>query len=92
MEDPTTYRKVICELHYLALTRPDICYEVNMLSQSMHQPYVIHWTTVKRLLRYLKETQDYAGDHPLDRTSTTGYIIYFGETPISWSSKKQKSV
>ncbi|KAK3004360.1 hypothetical protein RJ639_020191 [Escallonia herrerae] len=34
---------------------------------------------------------DWAGD-PTDRTSTTGYVTYLGSTPISWCSKKQRSV
>ena len=34
---------------------------------------------------------DWAGD-PTDRTSTTGYILFYGSNPISWSSKKQKTV
>ncbi|OIT03526.1 retrovirus-related pol polyprotein from transposon tnt 1-94, partial [Nicotiana attenuata] len=34
---------------------------------------------------------DWAGD-PLDRTSITGYVVYLGDSPISWSSKKQRSV
>jgi transposase InsO family protein len=34
---------------------------------------------------------DYAGD-PKDRLSTSGYIIFFGDSPVGWSSKKQESV
>ncbi|XP_016546839.1 secreted RxLR effector protein 161-like [Capsicum annuum] len=34
---------------------------------------------------------DWAGD-PAVRTSTTGYVIYLESTPVSWSSKKQRSV
>lgn len=34
---------------------------------------------------------DYAGN-PDDRHSTGGYVIYLGFNPISWSSKKQKTV
>lgn len=30
--------------------------------------------------------------HPLDRTSTTGYVVYLGSSPVSWSSKNQRSV
>ncbi|XP_019250985.1 PREDICTED: uncharacterized protein LOC109229892 [Nicotiana attenuata] len=42
-----------------------------------------------RLLAY--SYSDWAGD-PLDQTSTTGYVVYLGRSPISWSSKKQRSV
>ncbi|PRQ49208.1 putative RNA-directed DNA polymerase [Rosa chinensis] len=34
---------------------------------------------------------DWAGD-PNDRRSTTGFVIYIGNCPISWCSKKQHSV
>ena len=34
---------------------------------------------------------DWAGD-PNDRRSTTGFVIFLGSNPISWSSKKQHTV
>ena len=43
-------------LQYLSLTRPDISFVVNKMSQFMHQPIDEHWTLVKRTLRYLSGT------------------------------------
>jgi hypothetical protein len=54
--NPTEYRKVIGALQYLSLTRPNISFAVNKLSQLMHCPSTIHWTATKQLLRYLKYT------------------------------------
>ncbi|KAF5461735.1 hypothetical protein F2P56_017810 [Juglans regia] len=54
--DSTEFRRVIGSLQYLSLTRPDISFAVNKLSQFMHKPTITHWTTIKRLLRYLKQT------------------------------------
>jgi len=34
---------------------------------------------------------DWAGD-PTDRHSTTGFIVFLGSNPVSWSSKKQSTV
>jgi hypothetical protein len=34
---------------------------------------------------------DWAGD-PIDRRSTSGYVVFLGSTPITWVSKKQCTV
>lgn len=44
------------KLIYLTLTRPDICFAVNQVSQHMQKPTVYHWMMVDRILRYLKGT------------------------------------
>ncbi|KAK0578715.1 hypothetical protein LWI29_014981 [Acer saccharum] len=56
LSDPTAYRTVVGSLQYLSLTRPDISFAVNRLSQFMHQPSSDHWELVKRVLRYLGGT------------------------------------
>ena len=56
--DPTEYCQVVGSLHYLLITRLDIAFAVNKLSQYMHCPTTAHWFFVKRLLRYLVGTVD----------------------------------
>ena len=53
LSDPTEFRAVVGSLQYLLLTRLDISFAVNKLSQFMHKPTTKHWALVKRLLRYL---------------------------------------
>jgi hypothetical protein len=52
---------------YLMNTRPDICFEVNTLSQFLVQPRRVHLVATKHVMRYLKGTMDYGlrydGDH-----------------------------
>lgn len=54
--DPTPYRRLVGSLQYLTITRPDVSFAVNRLSQYMHAPTELHWQSLKRVLRYLKGT------------------------------------
>ena len=48
--DATMYRQVVRGLQHLRMTRPDISFVVNKLSQFMHTPTKTNWGAVKRLL------------------------------------------
>jgi hypothetical protein len=52
--DTTHYRSIVGALHYLTLTRPDLSFAFNKVCQYLHAPTKDHWSTVKRILRYLK--------------------------------------
>ncbi|KAI0500477.1 hypothetical protein KFK09_018690 [Dendrobium nobile] len=53
---PAAYRQLIGSLQYLTLTRPDIAYAVNALSQHMHDLTSSHTLLLKKLIRYIKGT------------------------------------
>ena len=57
-EDVTKYRQLVGRLIYLTTTRLDISYVVGILSRFMHKPCEGHCSAAKRVLRYLKGTQD----------------------------------
>jgi hypothetical protein len=59
ISDPTLYCSTVGSLQYLSLTRPDIAFTVNKVSQFMQDPRETHWSAVKRILRYLKATIDH---------------------------------
>lgn len=54
------YREVIGSLMYFATcTRPDIAYAVSTLAQFCEAPTKTHWVMVKRIMRYLRDTESY---------------------------------
>ena len=57
--DPTMYRRAVGSLMYLMVgTRPDIAFVVGRLSQYMQNPTQALWSRVKRVLRYIRGTQN----------------------------------
>lgn len=50
------YQKLVGKLIYLTLTRPNISYAVQCLSQVMHAPLKLHMRLALRVLRYLKSS------------------------------------
>jgi len=54
LTDVHSYQQLIGKLIYLTITRPDICFAVQVLSQFMQHPKKSHWDAALRVLRYLK--------------------------------------
>lgn len=54
--DPPLFRSLVGALQYLTITRPDISFVVNTVSQFMQSPSIEHFYAVKRILRYIKGT------------------------------------
>lgn len=56
LEDKGSYKRIICRLLYLTMTRHDITFMVQVLSQFMHAPKQSHMNAVMRVIRYIKGT------------------------------------
>lgn len=59
------YREAVgCLMYLMTHTRPDISFAVNILSRYQSNASDVHWSLVKRVLRYLKGycDADFAGD------------------------------
>lgn len=51
---PGRYRRLVEKLNYLTMTRLDISFQVNIVSQFLNSPCDSHWHAVVRILRYIK--------------------------------------
>ncbi|GJX63889.1 ribonuclease H-like domain-containing protein [Tanacetum coccineum] len=71
---PTLYRSLVGSLQYLTFTRPDISYAVQQVCLYMHDPREPHFSTLKRILRYVRGTLDYGLQ--LFSSSTTDLVAY----------------
>uniref|UniRef100_A0A2N9I261 Reverse transcriptase Ty1/copia-type domain-containing protein n=1 Tax=Fagus sylvatica TaxID=28930 RepID=A0A2N9I261_FAGSY len=79
LNDPTSFRSLIGALQYLTFTRPDLSFAANSLCEHMQSPTEDFTDS------------DWAGN-PVDRRSTTGFLVFLGNNLITWSSKKQPTV
>ena len=55
--DASTYRTLVGSLIYLTTTRSNIMHVVSIVSRFMSEPSKDHFTTAKRILRYIKATR-----------------------------------
>ena len=54
LDDPTPYRRLVGRLLYLTITRPDLVYSIQVLSQFMSQPRQPHLDAANKVLHHIK--------------------------------------
>ncbi|CAL9006318.1 unnamed protein product [Prunus brigantina] len=80
LKEPAQYRRLIGKLIYLTITRPEITYAVNTLSQFMQEPKLHHLKAARHLLQYLKNAP---GQGLL--FSTTSQLSLVGYCDADWA-------
>ncbi|GKE60035.1 putative copia-type protein, partial [Tanacetum coccineum] len=82
LPDPFIYRKLVVKLIYLTVTKPDLSFASQALSQFSHLSTTTHMDALYMVL------SDRASC-PIRRRSITGSTVFLRPCLISWSSKKQ---
>jgi len=65
MQNPENYRKLIVRLLYLNITRSDMSYAIQNLSQFLSCPRELYMKAALHLLRYLKGTINAGLSYPI---------------------------
>ncbi|GKB69872.1 ribonuclease H-like domain-containing protein [Tanacetum coccineum] len=74
ISDSTFYRSLAGGLQYLTFTRPDISYVMQQICLHMHDPREPHLAALKRVLRYVCGTLDFALQ--LYASPTSSLVVY----------------
>ena len=85
----TVFRSLIGSLRYLTHTRPDLLFAVGILSRHMETPTQEHYIGVKRVLRYLKGTQDYGLFYK--KGDLKGELIGYSDSDFAGDCNDRKS-
>jgi hypothetical protein len=79
LADPSLYRKLVGSLVYLTITRPDISFAVQQVSQFLQTPRHLHLTAVRRIIRYVHGTSARGLFFPASNsTRLTAYSMLIG--------------
>ncbi|XP_052622713.1 uncharacterized mitochondrial protein AtMg00810-like [Lactuca sativa] len=89
ISDPTLYRSLAGALQYSTFTRPDITYAAQQVCLYMHDPREPHYTTLKRILRYLWGTLDHGLQ--LYVSPSRGLIAYFDADWVGCPSMRRST-
>ncbi|GJQ93092.1 hypothetical protein Tco_0004231 [Tanacetum coccineum] len=78
-------------MYVVRCTHPDVAFAQNITSRFQQNPGDAHWTAVKNILKYLRNTKDmflvYGGD--TKRELRTGYVFILNGGAVDWKSTKQ---
>ena len=70
-------------MYAMTSTRPDVAFAVGKLSRYTSNPIKFHWHAIRRVLKYLKKTQDYV-------LCYSGYpSVLEGYSDASWITDKE---
>ncbi|GJT49655.1 retrotransposon protein, putative, ty1-copia subclass [Tanacetum coccineum] len=67
-------------MYAVRCTRPDVAFAQNITSRFQQNPGEEHWTAIKNILKYLRNTKD---------MFLTGYVFVLNGGAVNWKSTKQ---
>ena len=87
--DATYFKQIIGSLKYLTCTRPNICYDVGLVSRYMESPRQVHLQAVKRIMCYIKGTATFGVFYS---SSKKIEIVIYSDSDWDGDSNERKSI
>lgn len=85
------YRELLGSIMYQMLcVRPDLCFPISYMGRFQQNPTESHWTSLKRITRYLKGTT--AMGLPLKRTESSTSLVGYVDADWATDVEDRKSV
>ncbi|GJZ62466.1 retrotransposon protein, putative, ty1-copia subclass, partial [Tanacetum coccineum] len=78
-------------MYNVRCTRPDVAFSQNLTSRYQHNSGESHWTAVKNILKYLRNTKDMFLVYGSYSTTKLGVTCYTDASAIDWKSSKQST-
>ncbi|GKC48502.1 hypothetical protein Tco_1071247 [Tanacetum coccineum] len=73
-------------MYVVRCTRPDVAFAQNITSRFQQNPGDLYWTTVKNIMKYLRNTKDIFLVYEVYQT---GYVFVLNGGAVDWKSAKQ---
>ena len=87
--DPTVFRQLVGSLNYLTITRPDISFAVQQLSQFMYTPHHLHLADVRCIIKYLCGTPSHGLFFP---TGSPLRLVAYSDADLAECPDTRRSV
>ena len=76
----TDYRRIVGSLRYLCNSRPDLSYNVGLISRYMQYPKELHMYVAQRILRYLQGTIGYGIMFPKGKSDSELELVGYSDS------------
>ncbi|WVZ25754.1 hypothetical protein V8G54_004298 [Vigna mungo] len=89
--DETLYKQMIGSLRFLFNSRPDIVFEVGLLSRFMSKPMRSHMVAAKRMFRYVKAIKDLGILFPRTKKAVDLKLVGYSDADFGGDEDERKS-
>ncbi|GKA46994.1 hypothetical protein Tco_0739877 [Tanacetum coccineum] len=78
-------------MYVVRCTRPDVAFSHNLTSRYQQNLGESHWTAIKNILKYLRNTKDMFLVYGGDSTTELSVTCYTDTSAVDWKSFKQST-